>query len=590
MLVEDGVLVERDGRLEPLGAVASLPVPDTVQAVLAARLDRLEEDERAVLQRAAVMGQVFWWGGVADLSPRDEVGGVAARLQALVRKGLIKPDVRTFAGEDGFRFGHILIRDAAYEATPKRTRAELHERFADWAEQRAGGSAELDEIVGHHLEQAYGLRRELGPGGEREAELARRAAESLARAGRRALARDDAHAAANLLGRAAGLRGSDAALLVDLAEALFGLGEFGEAERVNAAAADAAARSADTRSEVAARLSSAVIGLYVRAEGGVDELMREVDRALPTFERAGDDATVARLLTRLATAYWWRCQIGQMEDTLERALRHAVRAGDERQRAEIGARLGISAVLGPLPVEQARVRLVELLAAAPEESTAKGYLLISSSLLTAMAGDFDEARRQCREGLALLDALGRTVGAATITTWTSAVELLAGDAEAAERELRPALGRLEAAGELANLASVAAQLAEALEQQGRHEEALRATETSERAASDDDLHAQISWRVARVKALARIARNGEAQRLADEAVELAGRTDSPLFAAEALLARAVALASNGSAAEARAAALRALALYEAKGNAVAAERARGLTSEPAAARTPSSSP
>ena len=90
MLVENGGLVERDGRLEPR-AVDSLRVPDTVQAVLAARLDRLDDDERAVLQRAAVIGQVFWWGAVADLSPPEDVGAVAGPLQALVRKGLISP-------------------------------------------------------------------------------------------------------------------------------------------------------------------------------------------------------------------------------------------------------------------------------------------------------------------------------------------------------------------------------------------------------------------------------------------------------------------------------------------------------------------
>lgn len=586
MLVEDGVLVERDGRLEPLHAVDELPVPGTVQAVLAARLDRLEDEERALLQRAAVMGQVFWWGGVADLSPPDEVGEVAGRLQALVRKGLIKPDARTFAGEDGFRFGHILIRDAAYEATPKRTRAALHERFAGWAEERAGGSAGLDEIVGHHLEQAHLLRLDLGPAGAHEVALARRAAESLARAGRRALGRDDAHAAANLLGRASALRDSDGALLVDLGEALVGLGEFTEADRAYAAAAKVAALAGDGRSEVAAQLSSAVIGLHTRAEGGVDELAAAVDRALPAFEEAGDDATVARLLTRLATAYWWRCQVTAMEDTLERALRHAVRAGDERQRVEIGARLGISAVIGPLPVEQARRRLNELLGSTPAESSARAYLLVSSGLLGAMAGDFGEARSRSAEGLALLETLGRGVGAAAIATWTSAVELLADDAAAAERQLRPALARLEEAGELANLASLAAQLAEALQQQGRHEEALAATVESEEAASADDLHAQIAWRVARVKALASLARGGEAIRLADEALELAGRTDSPVFAAEAVLARAAALAATGEAESSRAVAGEALALYEAKGIAGAAARVRALT-EPAAARTPS---
>lgn len=588
MLVEDGVLVERDGVLEPLADVGTLRVPETVQAVLAARLDLLGAEELAVLQRAAVIGQVFWWGAVADLSPPEEAQSVPGRLQALVRKGLVRPDRRTFAGEDGFRFGHILIRDAAYDSMPKRLRAELHERFAGWVEERAGDGPELDEIVGQHREQAYALRVELGPAGPAERELAERAASALARAGRRALARDDPHAAVNLLTRAADLRTADAELLVDLAEALVGISEFVEAERINGAAVQAARAAGDARSELAARLSSQMIGLLVRAEGGVDELAEAVARALPTFESAGDDATVARLLTRLAAAYWWRCQVGSMEETLERALRHARRAEDARQSAEIAIRLGIAAVLGPLPVDAARVRLDELLAETADESSARGLLLASSSLLAGMAGRLDEARRRSREGRATLEALGRAVGAAAITTWTSEIELLAGNPAGAEEQLRPALERLAAAGEQANLASLAAQLAEALLRLGRPEEALAATEQSERASSGDDVHAQIAWRAARTKALAELGRSKEAEVVAREAVDLAGTTDSPLLAGDALLALAVALASGGATGESREAAARALRLYEAKGAVAAAARARPLTLGRPAARTPSS--
>ena len=180
MLVEDGVLVERDGRLQALTDVESMRVPDTVQAVLAARLDRLEPLERAVLQRAAVIGQVFWWGAVADLTPPEDEREVAGVLQALVRKGLIRPDLGTFAGEDGFRFAHILVRDAAYDSMPKRLRADLHERCADWIEARTGAPPELDEILGHHLEQAHAYRIELAPPGAAESALAARAAERLA--------------------------------------------------------------------------------------------------------------------------------------------------------------------------------------------------------------------------------------------------------------------------------------------------------------------------------------------------------------------------------------------------------------------------
>ena len=129
-----------------------------------------------------------------------------------------------------------------------------------------------------------------------------------------------------------------------------------------------------------------------------------------------------------------------------------------------------------------------------------------------MAGDFDEARSRCREGKEILEGLGRGVGAAAITTWSSAIELLAGDPVAAERDLRPALEQLQELGERGNLASIAAQLAEALHAQGRSEEALTATVTSEEASSPDDVHAQISWRVARAKALAQLgARPGGAR-------------------------------------------------------------------------------
>ena len=241
---------------------------------------------------------------------------------------------------------------------------------------------------------------------------------------------------------------------------------------MNAAAIAAAEETGDARSAIAARLASSLIGLLVRAEGGVDEVADEINRALPTFEAAGDDATVARLLTRLADGYWWRCQVGPMEEALERALVHAHRADDPSRVSNVSIRLGFATVVGPLAIDLGRPRLDELIEGAAPDSAAKGVLLVASSLLAAMAGAFDEARSRCGEGKEILDALGQGVSAAAITTWSSAIELLAGDAGAAERELRPALERLQEIGERGNLASIAAQLAEALHAQGRSEEAL----------------------------------------------------------------------------------------------------------------------
>ena len=141
-------------------AEGEVVVPPTLQALLAARLDQLETAERSVLERGAIEGEIFHRGAVQALAPEETQ--VTPRLAALVRKELIRPDRPQLAGEDGFRFRHLLIRDAAYDALPKAMRAELHERFAAWLEQHGAELVELDEILGYHLEQACRYRAELG--------------------------------------------------------------------------------------------------------------------------------------------------------------------------------------------------------------------------------------------------------------------------------------------------------------------------------------------------------------------------------------------------------------------------------------------
>src|SRR6266498_1300898 len=200
-----------------------ITVPPTIQALLAARLDQLDSDERDVLQRGAVEGRVFHRGAVQALAPEES--HVVAHLTSLVRKELVRPDKTQFAGEDAFRFRHLLIRDAAYDALPKATRAELHERFAAWLEEHGADLVELDEILGFHLEQSYRYRTELGSIGEEDRLQAARAGELLARAGRRSLDRSDRRAAANLLERTVGLlpepRPEHVQALLDLGRCLF---------------------------------------------------------------------------------------------------------------------------------------------------------------------------------------------------------------------------------------------------------------------------------------------------------------------------------------------------------------------------------
>ena len=139
------------------GGLAEQTLPETVQALLAARLDRLGPGERAVLERGSIVLRGFTHDDVTALLEPDAAPTVATHLETLVARGFLRP-----AEENAFRFRHVIVQEAVYRSAPKRLRAELHERFADRLDQTAADLAELDEFVGYHLERAYRLRSELG--------------------------------------------------------------------------------------------------------------------------------------------------------------------------------------------------------------------------------------------------------------------------------------------------------------------------------------------------------------------------------------------------------------------------------------------
>ena len=207
-------------------------VPSTIQALLAARLERLESAELELLERGAVEGEVFHRTAVGALASHRSPAELDGHLAGLIRKELIRPEQSTFHGDQRFRFRHLLIRDAAYNALPKATRADLHRRFADWLEHGADELAELDEIAGWHLEQTIHYQHELGRNAD--AAVARRGAQHLHAAGRRASQRSDPAAARSLLERAHRLAPEDrtlrAQIAVDLAEELLEHGDLARAD------------------------------------------------------------------------------------------------------------------------------------------------------------------------------------------------------------------------------------------------------------------------------------------------------------------------------------------------------------------------
>jgi tetratricopeptide (TPR) repeat protein len=445
---------------------------------------------------------------VVDLSSESARSAVGTNLQLLVRKELIRPDRSMVPGEKSYRFRHLLICDAAYAGLPKRVRAELHESFALWIEkERAESSVEVEEILGYHLEQAFRYWSELGADDERTRELAARARERLAAAGRRAVVRGDVSAATNLLGRARALLTADVSgreeILGELGAALVLAGEFADADEVLTEAIEVAAAAQNQRVELHAQLERAFLRALTDPEGGVNELRRVAEGAVFGLGELGDDLGLAKAWRRIADVHWMMNQWDEQERALERALAHAKRAGDSREAAGALMRLPMAIYYGPTPVPEAIHRADAILDRATEAPIVQSTCLVCLAGLHALSGQFEHARDLLARGRAISEELGFRVWLAGFSLLSSEIEMLAEDPAAAERELRSGYGALEEMGERGLLSMVAAELARAIYAQGRFEEADRFTDASEELAATADMTSQISWRAVRAKILAR---------------------------------------------------------------------------------------
>ena len=474
-------LIAQDGPPE-----GDLVVPPTIQAILAARLDRLGPAERAVIERGALVGREFWVSGVRELSPVALRPTVELHLMSLVRKELIRGTTSSLPGHDAFRFRHALIRDAAYRAMAKELRAELHEQFADWLEQSEESGA-YAEIVGHHLEQGYRYRAELGLLDERATALAVRAADVLGLAGHNAFARGDMAAAVNLLERTVALSNEERLdPLIELAEALQGLGRLEEADAMMASASAAAERVGDRGAAASIALDRLDLRALVDPSFGVDEMLAGAEEALRIFEELGDELGLARAWRAVAEVHLTRCHWERSADALERALGYAEQAGGGAEVAACQVMLASAVYYGPTPVVAARHRCDEILEQAAGHPIVEGNVLCYLGGLTAMEGRFDDARALHRRGRRIFEELGHTVGVAGSTTVSGPIELLAGDPAAAERELREGFETFEEMGETGILSTLAALLAEAVLAQGRDVEAEELTRTSEENSTEEE--------------------------------------------------------------------------------------------------------
>jgi len=550
-------------------------VPPTIQALLAARLDQLDTREREVLQCGSIEGRVFHRGAVLALNPAE--AQLTARLTALVRKELVRPDKSQLPGEDAFRFRHLLIRDAAYDALPKATRAELHERFAGWLEKHNADLVELDEILGYHLEQSYLYRAELGPIDDSTVALAREAADRLGRAGHRAFTRGDASAAVNLISRAVALLPADDPARADLipnVRVVQGLsGDLGWADRVLTEAVAAAAALNDRRLEAHALVQRGFLHLFTQPGVTAEELFNVAEHAISVFDEFSDELGLARAWRLVAQAHYLARRGGLSAEASARALEHGRRAGDRLELREIVAWFCVALMLGPTPATEAFARCRELLSVVEQDPILEPTVVSVLANVEAMQGHEENAAELLARWRLAVDRFGESIWLFPINFGFVA---LADDPVAAERELRPGYEALRRIGERSGFSSVTGLLARAVCAQGRYEEADQLSKESAAAARPNDIHSHILWRTTRARVLAHTGKLEVAEAFAREAVAFAAESDFLDSHGDALVDLAEVLRLADRPQEAATALDQAVQLYERKGNVFSAGRTRAL--------------
>jgi class 3 adenylate cyclase/tetratricopeptide (TPR) repeat protein len=586
MLIDDGRLERSNGTWIAVGEIGEVAVPPSISSLLEARLDRLGPDERAVIERASVVGKVFYGGAIRALFGEDVPPNLYELVMGLVRRELIRPERSTLPGQEMYRFRHLLIRDAAYEGMPKELRAELHERFADWLEQIAGERIdEQQEILAYHLEQTVELRRQLGPLGEREIEISRRAALHLRASGDRARDRGDLRAAEHLYGRATDLQPEDDPTYPDL---LYELGRIlsvterrKEAVELLQRARDLARRRRDLRTDWLSRLALSTTLMSVDPHAVITSRFREeIQEAIGVFESLGDERAQARAWLQLAETSWMPCRYAEAIAGLTHALEIARRADDRATIDEVTENMAGALFFGPTPAEEALALTTEMLTDAQLTRRSRVALIGFQGGLHAMVGELDQALEKNEAAARLLRDSGLPL------VWLGAVNMLRGeiadmygDWVGAEAARRKHYEILDEAGDQGYLSTAAGQLAASLAELGRLEEAEHFARICREAAAEDDVASQST--AESVWAMVLSARGDLDGAIVAARRSISAAADSDMFVAigEFHLTLSRILAKRGEVAEAVEAAREALSFFDRKGVVPAVARAKAFLAE-----------
>jgi class 3 adenylate cyclase/tetratricopeptide (TPR) repeat protein len=486
-------------------------IPDTLQALIAARIDRLPSAPRLALQRASVMGRIFMAGALAHISP--EIDDVEHCVEELLLRDLIVREPRaTIHGEQAYKFKHVLIREVAYSALAKSARADLHHSFAEWLHHRAGD--ELLEIRAFHLDQAATLLAELD--GAAPAELREETAVALTHAGKRALSREAFRSARKLLLRAVELAptldrrylaGRAAWRLADFPAVLVEMGEV----------AQAAGEAGETRLQGRALTALAEAVLHHRADAVTAR--RIVAEAVEVLEGEPPDIRFEPLWVSAQVAAWFGDS-----DEFERWAKDALAAAREAERKDLEANV----IHGLVNAYVLRLELAEaapLVLRALELADASGSLFSRASAL-GVRGWLQlvserpvEAEADFVAGRELFAELGNTNREAYMIMMTGRAAFAQGAVERAEKLLRDAVRMLKGIGDRGSLCEAQRALSMVLSAQGRFDEAERLAHEARETVGPDDRVSLSTTTLALGIVRAGQRRDAEAEALMREAID-----------------------------------------------------------------------
>ncbi|HUF02033.1 MAG TPA: adenylate/guanylate cyclase domain-containing protein [Gaiellaceae bacterium] len=508
--------------VESSGDGAPDRVPDTLQALIAARIDHLPPSGKALLQRASVIGRVFWRGALENLAP--DIEDIDALLDDLLGREFVLRETRSsISGEPAYRFKHVLIREVAYNGLAKLARAQYHARFAEWLAERTG--EELIEIRAYHLDQAVEFLTELE--GAPPAALAEEAGAALVKAAKRAIARES-YANARALGlRALELRHTLGARYI-AARAAWRLHDWG-AVKVEMAKVRDHAREQEERVMEALALT-ALAEASVKRDGNVLAARAMVDEALEILAR--DDDAVAHfeaLSTRAMVGAW----LGSEEDYV-RYMERAYAVALDAQRKDlqtIAAQALAQARMVALELDEAELLITRALELAGESGSVRARMsaTLSYGWFLRLRGELDAAETVLEEVRATAEELGAepTIAAALLKLgW---IARLKGDLRRSEKMFREAVRLTSVRGDRGLLPDYQAALATTLVELGKVDEAEQLALEAAANAVPEDTSCKIFAMTAIASVRAAQQRDDEAEEILREMVALARKSNYRLY-------------------------------------------------------------